>query len=43
MEICENADPDNIPKKKKRPAWLEATLQDTERIKVPEGTSKKSK
>jgi hypothetical protein len=43
MEICENADPDNIPKNKKRPAWLEATLQDTERIKVPEGTSKKTK
>jgi hypothetical protein len=43
MEICENVDPDNIPKNKKRPAWLEATLQDTERIKVPEGTSRKSK
>jgi hypothetical protein len=43
MEICENADPDNIPKNKKRPAWLEATLQDAERIKVPEGTSRKTK
>jgi hypothetical protein len=43
MEICENANPDNIPKNKKRPIWLEATLQDTERIKVPEGTSKKTK
>jgi hypothetical protein len=31
-----------IPKTKKRPAWLEATLQDAERIKVPEGTSRKS-
>jgi hypothetical protein len=43
MEICENVDPDNIPKNKKRPAWLEATLQDAERIKVPEGTSRKTK
>jgi hypothetical protein len=43
MEICENADPDNIPKNKKQPAWLEATLQDAERIKVPEGTSRKTK
>jgi hypothetical protein len=43
MEICENANPDNIPKNKKRPAWLEATLQDVERIKVPEGTSRKTK
>jgi hypothetical protein len=43
MEPCENIDSDIIPKTKKRPAWLEATLQDAERIKVPKGTSKKSK
>jgi hypothetical protein len=43
MEICENNDPDNIPKNKKIPACLEATLQDVERIKVPEGTSRKTK
>jgi hypothetical protein len=43
MEPCENIDLDNIPKNKKRPAWLDATLQDAERIKVPEGISKKSK
>jgi hypothetical protein len=43
MEPCENIDSDIIPKTKKRPAWLEATLQDAERIKVPEGTSRKSK
>jgi transposase InsO family protein len=43
MEICENANPDNMPKNKKRPAWLEATLQDAERIKVLEGTSRKTK
>jgi hypothetical protein len=28
MEPCENIDPDIIPKNKKQPAWLEATLQD---------------
>jgi hypothetical protein len=43
MEICENVDPDNIPENKKQPYWLEATLQDAERIKVPEGTSRKTK
>jgi hypothetical protein len=43
MEPCENVDLDIIPKNKKRPACLEATLQDAERIKVPEGTSRKSK
>jgi hypothetical protein len=43
MDPCENIDSDIIPKTKKRPAWLEATLQDAERIKVPEGTSRKSK
>jgi hypothetical protein len=43
MEPCENIDSDIIPKSKKRPARLKATLQDAERIKVPEGTSRKSK
>jgi hypothetical protein len=43
MEICENADPDNIPKNKKQLAWLEATLQYAKRIKIPEGTSRKTK
>jgi hypothetical protein len=43
MEPCEKIDSDIIPKTKKIPAWLEATLQDTERIKVPEGTFRKSK
>jgi hypothetical protein len=43
MEPSENIDSDIIPKTKKRPAWLEATLQDAERIKVPEGTSRKNK
>ena len=43
MEPCENTDSDIIPKTKKQPSWLEATLQDAERLKVPEGTSRKSK
>jgi hypothetical protein len=43
MKPCENTDSVIIPKTKKRPAWLEATLQDVERLKVPEGTSRKSK
>jgi hypothetical protein len=43
MEPCENIDSDIVPKTKKRPAWLEATLQDIERLKVPEGTFRKSK
>jgi hypothetical protein len=43
MEPCENIDSDIIPKTKKRPSWLESTLQDTEILKVPEGTSRKSK
>jgi hypothetical protein len=43
MEPCEKIDSDIVPKTKKRPAWLEATLQDAERLKVPEGTFRKSK
>jgi hypothetical protein len=43
MEPCENIDTYIILKNKKQPAWLEATLQDAKRIKVPEGTSRKSK
>jgi hypothetical protein len=43
MEPCENINSDIVPKTKKRPAWLEATLQDVERVKVPEGTFRKSK
>jgi hypothetical protein len=34
MEPCENIDSDIVPKTKKRPAWLEATLQYPERLKV---------
>jgi hypothetical protein len=43
MEPCENINSDIVPKTKKRPAWLEDTLQDAERLKVPEGTFRKSK
>jgi uncharacterized protein (DUF1330 family) len=43
MEPCENIDSDIVPKTKKRPAWLEATLQVAKRLKVPEGTFRKSK
>jgi hypothetical protein len=43
MEPCENIESDIIPKTKKRIAWLESTLQDVERLKVPEGTFRKSK
>jgi hypothetical protein len=43
MQPCETIDSDNIPKTRKQPAWLEATLQDTERLKVPKGTFRKSK
>jgi hypothetical protein len=35
IELCENIDSDIVPKTKKRPSWLEATLQDAKRLKVP--------
>jgi hypothetical protein len=43
MEPCENIDSNIVPKTKKRSAWFEATLQDIERLKVPEGTFRKGK
>jgi hypothetical protein len=43
MQPCETIDSDNVPKTKKRPAWLEATLQEAERLKAPSGTFRKSK
>jgi hypothetical protein len=43
MEPCENIDSDIIPKTKKQPAWLEATLQDAERIKEHLGRVKDRK
>jgi hypothetical protein len=43
MEPRENIDSDIVPKTKKIPACLEATLQYIERLKVLEGTFRKSK
>jgi hypothetical protein len=43
MEPCENIDSDIVPKTKKILSWLEDTLQDAERLKVLEGTFRKSK
>jgi hypothetical protein len=43
MQPCKTIDSDIVPMTKKRPALLEATLQDAERLKVPEGTFRKSK
>jgi hypothetical protein len=43
MQPCETIDLDIVPKTKKRPAWLEATLQEAERLKAPTGTFRKSK
>ena len=43
MEPCENIDSDIVPKTKKWPAWLEATLLEAERLKAPDGTFRKSK
>jgi hypothetical protein len=43
MQPCETIDSNIVPKTKIQPAWLEATFQDAERLKVPEGTLRKSK
>jgi hypothetical protein len=43
MQPCETIDSDNVPKTKKLPAWLEATLQEAERLKAPSGTFRNSK
>jgi hypothetical protein len=43
MQPCEPIESIIVPKTKKRPAWLEATLQEAERLKAPSGTFKKSK
>jgi hypothetical protein len=43
MKPCETIDLDIVPKTKKRSAWLEATLQEAERLKAPSGTFRKSK
>jgi hypothetical protein len=43
MQPCETIDSDTVPKTKKRLAWLEASLQEAERLKAPDGTFRKSK
>jgi hypothetical protein len=43
MQPFETIDSDIVPKTKKRQVWLEATLQETERLKAPSGTFRKSK
>jgi hypothetical protein len=43
MQPCETIDVDTVPKTKKQPAWLEATLQEAERLKAPDATFKTSK
>jgi hypothetical protein len=43
MQPCENIESDTIPKTKKRLTWLEATLQEEEKIKAPSGTFIKRK
>jgi hypothetical protein len=43
MKPCETIDLDTVPKTKKRPAWLKATLQEVEILKAPSGTFRKSK
>jgi hypothetical protein len=43
MQPCETIDPDTVHKTKKRPAWMEATVHEAERLKAPSGTFRKSK
>ena len=43
MQPCETIDSETIPKTKKQLAWLEATLQEVERLKSPSGTFRKRK
>jgi hypothetical protein len=43
MQPCEPIESFVVPKTKKHPAWLEATLQEAERLKAPSGTFRKSK
>jgi hypothetical protein len=43
MQPCEPIDPVTVPKIRKRPAWLEATLQEVERLKAPSCTFRERK
>jgi hypothetical protein len=43
MQPCEPIESVIVPKTRKRPAWLEATLQEAGRLKAPSGTFRESK
>jgi hypothetical protein len=43
MQPCEPIESVTVPKTRKRSAWLEATLQEAERLKAPSGTFEESK
>jgi hypothetical protein len=43
MQPCEPIESVIVPKTKKRLAWLEATLQEVEKLKAPNGTFRKRK
>ena len=43
MQPCEPIESVIVPKTRKCPAWLEATLQEEERLKAPSGTFRESK
>jgi hypothetical protein len=43
MQPCEPIESVIVPKTRKRSAWLEATLQEAERLKAPSSTFKESK
>jgi hypothetical protein len=43
MQPCEPIESIIVPKTKKCPTWLEATLQEDERLKSPSGTFRKRK
>jgi hypothetical protein len=43
MQPCEPIESVIVPKIRKRPAWLEATLQEAEILKAPSGTFRESK
>ena len=43
MQPCEPIESVIVPKTRKRPTWLEATLQEAKRLKAPSGTFRESK
>jgi hypothetical protein len=43
MQPCEPIESVIVPKTRKHPTWLEATLQEAERLKAPSGTFRESK